>query len=251
MQLANLNKLPIGQLVTRQWLLAQGISVHKLDNWVKSGKLISLARGVFAREGSVITWKNLASSLNVMSDTPVYVGALTALELSGYGQYITEKLKVTFCGEGKEPPWLSRVQLDNRVRWRNSRKLWDTEILTSSGALQEVEWQPGLPPYWVARPELAFMELLEQVPKKLSFEHADELMLGLSSLSPKRLDILLKGCNSIKVKRLFLYFARESGFAWYKKLNLEHYDLGSGKREIQEGGKLDKEFLITVSKKNY
>jgi hypothetical protein len=87
---------------------------------------------------------------------------------------------------------------------------------------------------------------LADVPDTVSFEHADQLMQGLTSLSPRRLDVLLKGCRHIKVKRLFFFFATRYDYAWLKHLDRKAYDLGSGKRVVAKGGRLDSEYLITV-----
>ena len=84
------------------------------------------------------------------------------------------------------------------------------------------------------------------VPKAMSFEHADNLMQGLSSLSPKRLEALLKACRHVQVKRLFFFFADRYDYPWRKRLNPDDYDLGSGKRHIVAGGVLDSTYLITV-----
>ncbi|SES82972.1 type IV toxin-antitoxin system AbiEi family antitoxin domain-containing protein, partial [Thorsellia anophelis] len=65
-------------------------------------------------------------------------------------------------------------------------------------------------------------------------------------LSPRKLDILLKACKSVKAKRLFFWLAKRQAYSWFDKLNVENYDLGSGKRVIVKGGTLDKEYLITV-----
>jgi len=62
---------------------------------------------------------------------------------------------------------------------------------------------------------------------------------------------LLEGCSSIKVKRLFLYCAREAGHSWYLALDRSRVDLGAGKRELVKGGTLDKEFLLTVAANPY
>lgn len=80
----------------------------------------------------------------------------------------------------------------------------------------------------------------------MSFEHADNLMQGLTSLSPRRLDALLKACRHVQVKRLFFFFADRHPYAWRKELNPADYDLGSGKRSVVPGGKLDATWLITV-----
>ena len=57
---------------------------------------------------------------------------------------------------------------------------------------------------------------------------------------------LLAECRSVKVKRLFLWFAERHNHAWLKGLDREGIDLGRGKRMLVRGGKLDTKFNITV-----
>jgi hypothetical protein len=64
----------------------------------------------------------------------------------------------------------------------------------------------------------------------------------LRTLSPKRLQKLLTDCRSVKVKRLFLWFAERHNHAWLKQLDRRRRDLGTGKRMLQRGGKLDAKF---------
>ena len=98
----------------------------------------------------------------------------------------------------------------------------------------------------MSMPERAVLELLAEVPLRGTFEQADALIEGLSSLSPKRLNALLAECRSVKVKRLFMWFAERHHHPWFSRLDIKSLDLGSGKREIVAGGKLDKKYLITV-----
>ena len=72
------------------------------------------------------------------------------------------------------------------------------------------------------------------------------LMEGLRNLSPRRLQELLADCRSVKVKRLFLWFAERHNHAWLKKLDRSVIDLGHGKRMLVRGGKLDTKYNITV-----
>ena len=99
----------------------------------------------------------------------------------------------------------------------------------------------------ISNPELAIMEVLMDVPKRVSFDHADELMQGLTQLSPRKLTELLNVCKNVKVKRLFFWLAeRYANYPWRKRLGAEDFDLGVGKRVIAKGGKLDNRYLITV-----
>ena len=57
---------------------------------------------------------------------------------------------------------------------------------------------------------------------------------------------LLVACNSIKVRRLFLYLAEQHQHPWFERLDLSAIDLGVGNRSIVSGGRLDSKYQITV-----
>lgn len=95
-------------------------------------------------------------------------------------------------------------------------------------------------------PERAILELLDELPDHESFDQADQLMGALATLSPRRLQRLLEDCVSVKVKRLFFYFADRHGHAWLKALDRDAIDLGSGNRVLAKGGRLDPTYKITV-----
>lgn len=42
-----------------------------------------------------------------------------------------------------------------------------------------------------------------------------ELMEGLNNLRPNQVQDLLEKCESVKVKRLFLYLAEKAGHEWF------------------------------------
>jgi Transcriptional regulator, AbiEi antitoxin, Type IV TA system len=101
-------------------------------------------------------------------------------------------------------------------------------------------------PLTVSTPERAILELLDEIPMRETFHQADVLMEGLRSLSPRRLQTLLLDCRSVKVKRLFFWFAERHRHAWLQKLDRSAIDLGTGKRMLVRGGKLDPKYNITV-----
>ena len=49
--------VPNGLLVTRSWLMEQGLARHAVDNLVKSGQLLPLRPGVYIRPGSRLVWQ--------------------------------------------------------------------------------------------------------------------------------------------------------------------------------------------------
>lgn len=236
--------LPYGQLATRQWLLQKGLSRHALDNAVKSGKLRALARGVVARPGVPLTWQGLAASLNRIYTEPVYVGGLTALVQAGLGHNLSMKKRIHFYSAAPCPAWLEKLPLDEEISWHGTRRLWQQDGLEKANSLKK---EPTGEAYFLlAAVEQAWLEVLADVPGNTSFEHADQLMQGLTALSPNRLDALLRVCRNVKVKRLFFFFGNRYQYSWFNKLDRNDYDLGRGKRVVEKGGKLDSEFLITV-----
>jgi hypothetical protein len=62
---------------------------------------------------------------------------------------------------------------------------------------------------------------------------------------------LLEDCKSVKVKRLFFFFADRHNHAWLKRLDRSRIDLGKGKRMLVRGGKLDPTYEITVPEDLY
>ena len=62
-------------------------------------------------------------------------------------------------------------------------------------------------PLMVSTPERALFELLDELPSREGFHLVDKLVEGLVNLGPRRLQTLLADCHSVKVKRLFLFFA--------------------------------------------
>ncbi len=88
------------------------------------------------------------------------------------------------------------------------------------------------------------------VPGSVSFEHAAQLLQGMTSLSPRRLETLLRKCTSVKVRRLFYWLAERQNHAWFRKLpalnDLDELGSGSGNRMLATNGKLDAKYRITV-----
>jgi hypothetical protein len=75
-----------------------------------------------------------------------------------------------------------------------------------------------------------------------------QLIQGLTTLRPKLVQVLLEQCNSVKVKRLFLYMSEKNDHSWLKSLNLSNVNLGSGKRVIIKYGVFNNKYNITVPK---
>ena len=238
--------VPFGMITVKKWLLSQGVGLHRVDNALKSSKLMSLARGVYAREGMPVSWEGVVSSLQQMSEQAIQVGGLSALELLGFSQYVSQnKRTIHLYAKNKLPTWLGRLTLPTKFIFHNTKKIWPDNLALDKFTIEH-QWRNDLPPIKVSCPEKAYLEMLMSIPKDISFEHADEIMQSMTSLSPKKLKMLLQACQSIKVKRLFFWLAERHNYSWSHKLDYREYDLGKGNRVIADKGKLDTKFFITV-----
>lgn len=269
--------LPEGLIADAAWLTRMGYPSSLRSRYVGSGWLQPVTRGVFRRpfhrpglEGTEtpLRWQHVVVSLQMVLERPVAVGGRTALELGGFGHYASSvgPGEIHLYGDEAAPGWLGKLPIETPFVFHNARKLFRAEpisdgldslkaVLASDlptgsspihGSLTWMHFGDGDWPMVLSTPERAILELLDQLPDRETFHQADVLMEGLVNLSPERLVRMLRECRSVKVKRLFLWFAERHGHAWRERLDLAEVDLGRGKRMLVRGGKLDPTYLITV-----
>lgn len=242
--------LPDGLLVDAAWMERHGYSTSLRCQYVASGWLTQPARGTYKRPRGELTWEKVVVSLQTLLGRDLAVGGRTALDLHGLSHYVSASgpAVVHLYGSAPPPGWLSRLPLPQTFRFHKAPTLFRT--LPEKPALQEgtlrhvqvaSEW-----PLTVSTPERALLEMLNELPGQESFHQADMLMEGLSALSPRRLQLLLADCRSVKVKRLFFWFAARHPHAWVKQIDRSTVELGTGKRSLVKGGRLDPDLLITV-----
>jgi hypothetical protein len=260
--------LPEGLLVDASWLAKHDFSTALRRQYVTSGWLERPARSVYRRPRGELSWQQAVISLQtILLGDPFIVGGRTALELQGFGHYVSQKRQVVHLyGPAKPPVWLQNLPLKVRFVYHNSHKLFANDPVTFG--ITSMKWntpknagasndplQQGLTyqswgqwdwPLTLSTPERAILETLDELPEHESFHQVDMLMEGLSRLSPRRLSKLLRDCRNVKVKRLFFFFADRHRHAWLKQLNKKDFDLGAGNRMLVKGGKLDPTYKITI-----
>jgi hypothetical protein len=205
------------------------------------------ARLPASREDDGLRWQHVVVSLQTLLECPLTLGGRTALELQGFGHYLSSAgpREIHLYGNDRTPGWVCKLKLDSRLVLHNAGRLFTgTDHVRESYIRQP--WGHWEWPLIMSSAEGAILELLDEVPRRETFHQADALMEGLRNLSPRRLHTLLVQCRSVKVKRLFLWFAERHNHAWLKKLDREGIYLGHGKRMLVRGGKLDTKFNITV-----
>lgn len=234
---------------------------HAVDNLLKSRQLESVAHGVYLRPGTRMNWESTVASLQNMFRLDLTPGGLTALEQQGFAHYLTisRKRQVHLYGKDAIPKWLLTALPDVEFA-----RHFPLPGLGASGLVnfeyethERILSRPNIPgqrksawPLTLSSPERAYLEVLRDVPETISFEHAEQLLQGMTTLSPRLMERLLRKCTHVKVRRLFYWMAERHSYAWLKQLppvqTLDELGLGSGNRALAKGGKLDAKYMITV-----
>lgn len=260
--------LPEGLVVDAAWLKEKGIPSNLRAYYVKNGWLEQPARSVYRRPRGSLSWQQIVISLQTLLKFPLFVGGKTSLELQGLSHYMRHETKtIHLYGTTKPPSWLQKIELPQRFVYHNSATLFRNEPIVfglgslawdittgkgrdlnrlQGGSLTELSYGQWDWPLTLSQPERAYLELLDELPRHESFHQADMIMQGAVNFSPRRLQKLLNDCDSVKVKRLFFFFADRHNHSWLKRLSKDTVDLGAGKRMLVKGGRLDPVYMITV-----
>lgn len=259
--------MPEGLLVDSAWLTRHGYSTGLRSHYLSAGWLEQPARRVYRRPRGDLAWQQVVISLQTVLGYDLTVGGRTALELQGYAHYLAHKrMEVHVYGPRRLPTWVPKLPLQERFVYHNDSPLFRTQTVSSQlqridrsitsgrksdspssqASLSVQPWGQWNWPLVLSTPERALLELLDELPRHESFHQVDQLVGSLSTLSPRRLQILLTDCLSIKVKRLLFFFADRHRHAWVRQLDKSVIDLGKGKRMLVRSGKLDPVYQITV-----
>ncbi|QJQ97780.1 type IV toxin-antitoxin system AbiEi family antitoxin domain-containing protein [Halomonas sp. PGE1] len=243
-------QIPHGAVVTTAWLETHGISANHAAKLTEAGWLKRLGRGAYCRAGDPLTWESGVFALQALSDPaapPFWPGGQTALALQGFAHYLPMGHDTThlYAAEPRSPLplWLEKADWAGAIDLHQNKGL----PVDLSGSLMDYN-PPGVGfALRISTPERAILEWIAITPNDLLFSsELVDTFTGLNTLRPRRLQSLLAECRSVKTKRAFLVLARHAGHAWYHRLETHSLDLGKGKRQLCRGGRLDKEYQVTV-----
>lgn len=224
-----------------------GVSRQLAQSYVDGDWLQRIDQGAYIKSGGTVDWSGGLYALQYQLNLQIHAGALTALELQGFGQYVALGSGAAIClyksvDETKSLPlWFKRYFGKQHPVHCLSHNLFEND--QQLGLLsKQIQAYSVL----TSSPERAMMEYLDLVPRYGSFEYANTLMEKLRTLRPQLVQELLENCTSVKVKRLFLYLADSQNHLWFKKLNIKRIDLGKGKRVIGTGGKFNRKYQLSL-----
>ncbi len=239
-----LQAIPRHTVVTSQRLKELNISPQLARKYVQNGWLTRIGSGAFARAGDNTDWRGGLYALQSQLGMSVHVGAVSALELQGRAHFLPagQDNTVVLLSDKSEnlPAWFKRypwkVTLSHSALSLFSRLPEQATTPLGSGDFSIL----------VSAPERAILEEMHLVRVNSDIEHSVLLMEGLATLRPKLVQTLLEHCVSVKAKRLFLWAAETVGHSWFDELDLNKVELGTGKRQLYKGGKMNSKYLITV-----
>ncbi len=239
-----LSKWPQGTVAVQAELTKLHVSKQLTVKYQKGTWLKRIGRGAFMRADDSADWMGGVYAIQQQLKLPIHPGGKTALQLQGYAHFVPlgKNYPVWLLGAAncKLPLWFKTYSWGMAIQYSAAKLFLDGEKLGLVGH------SIGSYSIEISSPERAILEVLNFVPGDQSFAEARLLMEGLTTLRPRLVQQLLECCNSVKVKRLFLYLADSCQHPWLKKINLSKVDLGHGKRMIVKGGHWDAKYKITV-----
>ena len=235
---------PKGMVAVHPWLQQHGVMRLLASSYHRSGWVQRIERGAYSRLDDKVDWTGGLHAVQYQLSLPVNLGGKRALELQGYGHFVRMREGGTVSLYGTHgtrlPTWFRRHDWGVKLVYKGA------DLFVGKMDKGLTERSEGGFPIRLSAPERAMLELLDDVPRRQSFQEARLLMEGLTTLRPDLVQELLEACRSIKAKRLFLFLAEESGHQWFKQLDASRFNLGKGKRSIVKGGRLDAKYQITV-----
>ncbi|NDP20382.1 MAG: hypothetical protein GZ091_04795 [Paludibacter sp.] len=234
-----------GGLLFSSWLNENGYSAQLIQQYRRSGWFSMLRRGVMYRNGDKLSSFAVISSYNTQLNKKFYVGAHSALELSGFNHFVPMGKPVLMIGypvQESIPNWLIDIDFEYELKFFSTKVVQNPQLTFVNNGSYKI---------LVSVPEQAFLECLLLAPNQYDYMDLFYIMEQLTTLRSEVVQQLLENTNNIKVKRLFLYMAQKAGHDWFSKLDVDKINLGSGKQKLVEDGVYLPEYMITIPKELY
>lgn len=245
--LSKINRLlhsqPYGTVFTSSWLTKNGYSPELQKRYKSSNWLVSIGTGAMKRTGEDIDIDGALYALQNQLSLSVHIGGTSALARVGRSQYLElDSNQLYLFGSIGEslPKWFRDYQWKFKINYHTSAFL-PVHIGTTEQEIGNIKIKQS-------GSVRAILECLYLAPSQISYTECYELLEGMSNLRPATVQQLLDSCNSVKVKRMFLFMAEKAGHAWIKHINKDKIDLGSGKRSLVPNGVYVSSYKITVPK---
>ena len=237
-----IQSLPRGSVLLPSWLLSQGYSYELQQSYRKSNWLKSIGKGAMIKSCDPLVLTGALSALQNVENLNIHVGGRSALELQGVAHYLqinNPEITLFVNGRAKIPFWFANNN------WNTKTKLYRLSLFNNE-TLGMTDFQERELSMKISDSARAIMECLALSPENFPLSESFELMAGLSSLRPAKVQELLENCKSVKTKRLFLFFAEKANHNWFKYLKISKIDLGVGNRSLVDSGVLVSKYKLVL-----
>ena len=192
-------------------LRRHGVSSALAHDYVKSGWLERLGRGVFMFAGDALK-RDPSLGFLERKMPGLHVAAKTALTWHGFQQNVAHRETLILWGTHRSalPSWF----LDRFPARYSTARLFDDELPPDLG-LASLPESPDGPR--VSTPERALLEMLSEVGVHQQLEEARSIMESVRQLRSRQLAVLLTHCRMIKAIRLCVTWAEELELPWAAK----------------------------------
>lgn len=238
-----LRSQPQGVVFASSWMVKNGYSLDLQRQYRKSNWFESIGSGAMIRTGEQVSLEGTLYSLQRQLELKVHIGAKSAIGMHGKAHYLSINQKWSLFGPLKEslPKWFTDYE-----NLKDKFTFTQTNFLPNDIGLVELNYNGHV--VIVSSVARAVLECIYLAPQKQSLVECYEIIEGLNNLRPQIVQQLLEKCNSVKVKRLFLYMAEKANHSWFKYLQPEKLDLGRGKRSIVQHGVYNSKYQIIIPK---
>lgn len=226
------------------WLRERGLSKRHSYFYVGKSILQKVGPGVFCKAGDIVVWEAIVRYIQEELKLPVHVAGKTALGLQGSSHYLQlseiPTIELVSFEKKRLPEWIEELKFPAKFNFKKSG------LIKKESFLNHFEKSNFI--IKISSRELAVLEMLEELDLSSSLETAENYMNALNTLRPAMVEEVLSKCNSVKVKRIFLYLSEKLELPFLNNLDLKKVSLGKGKRVVVKGGQLDKKYQITVDR---
>lgn len=193
-------------------LAGVGISNDLANQYVRSGWLIRLGRGVFMHAGDQL----LVDSCLVFLESRIeglHLAGRSALSRHGFRQNLATSETLILWGtpNASIPEWFSELFA---VRYSHAQ-IFDGSWPNDKGLTRLPDTLGGP---LLADPERALIEMLSEVGRSQELEEAKAIMESMRHLRVSWLCKLIESCKMVKAVRLCALWADELGLPWAAKV---------------------------------
>lgn len=220
-----------GVIYTSRYLKEKGYSPQLLKKYIDLNLIVSDSKGIYRLVGAKTEAYHVVYTIQSILMKNAHVASWSSLRLKGYSEQLYSNapgtVRMNTAEIFKRPLWLSRIEERNNfnIKIKQSNILADSELFLGYVNISGMQIR-------VSETERAVFELLEDIS---SYEEYKEVISIFEYITGFRREVatrLLEMCNSIKVKRLFMFLSEKYIDMKWSDENIRAFNLGSGVRTI-------------------